>query len=292
MTRSQQTSNSGFRGRAIVLLAAATCLGTAHAAEPEKTIFAAENALYGAGHDIGRADGWFDDELRAAIRTYQNANGLQANGNLDTETLKALGVNSESATTITANSVSSPEKSAAVLGLSYPDPTPASPAVAEAEAEPEPRPEVAPEPVQQPPEPIETTAVSKVEKQESQTVTQETSKPSEDIAIKETVTVAETKEPEISEPATPTPESDTKVVDKAPQEEPAKPDPVLAQLPTEPTGAGNQEAEQPVEPEPEASKPEQLEAPVPENQTAAKRPQSTGGGFFSTLFDFFFGWLV
>ena len=100
MTRSQSPKRQGVRGPGIAMLTAAACLGTAQAAEPEKVIFAAENALYGAGHDIGRADGWIDEQLRAAIRAYQAQNGLQTNGNLDTATLKALGVTKTSSATM------------------------------------------------------------------------------------------------------------------------------------------------------------------------------------------------
>lgn len=52
MTRSQSSRKPGFCGPVIAILTAAAGLGTAQAAEPEKVIFAAENALYGAGHDI------------------------------------------------------------------------------------------------------------------------------------------------------------------------------------------------------------------------------------------------
>ncbi|WP_097461694.1 peptidoglycan-binding domain-containing protein [Mangrovitalea sediminis] len=63
-------------------------------AEPSKQeIFAAQNALYGAGFDIGKADGMMGSTLHAAIKKFQESqSGLQATGDLDGATLAALGV--------------------------------------------------------------------------------------------------------------------------------------------------------------------------------------------------------
>lgn len=255
MTRSQSSRRPGFRSPVIAILTAAACLGTAQAAEPEKVIFAAENALYGAGHDIGRADGWIDEQLRTAMRAYQGKNGLQTNGNLDAATLEALGVAKTSSATIAANSVGSRKASMAKLGLSLPEPAPDSPAVARAEPKPEPEPEPAPQPVATP-----------------------TRTPSEQVA----------QAPSEPQAPTPDPTPEPVVAEVTTPEVNEEPDPVLAQLPTEPTGAGYAEREatdtrkaQPIEEETTASTP-----------TAAEKPHSTGGGFFSKLFDFFFGWLV
>lgn len=297
MTRFHRNRKSGFRGRAIVLLATTACMGSAHAVEPERVIFAAENALYGAGFDIGRADGWLDGKLRAAIRGYQSANGLQANGTLDAATLKALGVHAAPATTITANSVASRQQSAEVLGLASPAPTPPASAVAKAQPEPptEPEPQTTPEPRRQPEQNIETVADSAHEKPEDQRISKETSTPIEVEDTGGTVVVAEKSEPAIAEAPAPASEPDPEakpavvVVDTAPSDSPAEKDLVLTQLPDEPTGAGNQQPEEPVAQEPETLQPAQ---PDPVSQAAASRPQSSGGGFFSALFDFFFGWLV
>ncbi|TYC63901.1 peptidoglycan-binding protein [Marinobacter sp. BW6] len=278
------------------MLAAATCLGSAHASQPEKVIFAAENALYGAGHDIGRADGWLDNQLRAAIRAYQSENGLQTNGNLDADTLNALGINVPSGATITANSVGSRTDSMEGLGLSIPKPKPVTPKVATAE----------PEPVQEPTQQadqkssgkVQSTAKPKTEKSVVQIVTDETSKPVEDespkkpeVVISDTAepAVAESPQPNLEPSPEPSPEPEPEIVDKAPTATRADKDPVLARIPTEPTSAGQAEPETT---KTEPSTTEQIDTPARENQTVADRPRSSGGGFFSALFDFFFGWLV
>ncbi len=282
MTRSQSSRKPGFHSPVIAILTAAACLGTAQAAEPEKVIFAAENALYGAGHDIGRADGWIDEHLRTAIRAYQDKNGLQTNGNLDAATLEALGVAKTSSATIAANSVGSRKASMAKLGLSLPEPAPDSPAVARAEPEPEPEP--APQPVatptRTPSEQVAQTPLPDIKTTDKQVATGDTSKQPE-------VTIEE-KAPSEPQAPTPDPTPEPVVAEVTTPEVNEEPDPVLAQLPTEPTSAGYAEQEatdtrkaQPIEEETTASTP-----------TAAEKPQSTGGGFFSKLFDFFFGWLV
>lgn len=282
MTRSQSSRKPGFRSPVIAILTAAAGLGTAQAAEPEKVIFAVENALYGAGHDIGRADGWIDEQLRTAIRAYQDKNGLQTNGNLDAATLEALGVAKTSSATIAANSVGSQKASMAKLGLSLPEPAPDSPAVARAEPKPEPEP--APQPVatptQTPSEQVAQTPLPDIETPDKQVATGDTSKQPE-------VTIEE-KAPSEPQAPTPDPTPEPVVAEVTTPEVNEEPDPVLAQLPTEPTSAGYAEQEatdtrkaQPIEEETTASTP-----------TAAEKPQSTGGGFFSKLFDFFFGWLV
>ena len=282
MTRSQSSRKAGVRSPALAILTAAACLGTAQAAEPEKVIFAAENALYGAGHDVGRADGWIDEQLRTAIRAYQDKNGLQTNGNLDAATLEALGVAKTSSATIAANSVGSRKASMAKLGLSLPEPAPDSPAVARAEPKPEPEP--APQPVatptRTPSEQVTQTPLPDIKTAEKQVATVDTSKQSE-------VTIEE-KAPSGPQAPTPDPTPEPVVAEVTTPEVNEEPDPGLAQLPTEPTGAGYAEREatdtrkaQPIEEETTASTP-----------TAAEKPQSTGGGFFSKLFDFFFGWLV
>ncbi len=292
MTRSQSPRKQGARGPVIAMLTAAACLGTAQAAEPEKVIFAAENALYGAGHDIGRADGWIDEQLRAAIRAYQAQNGLQTNGNLDTATLKALGVTKTSSAPITANSVGSRKASLAQLGLSLPEPAPNTPTIAR--AEPKPSPEPTPAPIQKSSEQGEPTTSLDAEPDENQIDTEGTSKKPE---VKAQEKVAEaaptTPEPVASEPpapiSAPAPVPEPAVAEETSPEATKEPAPVLAQLPSEPTSAGPTEPKatemkkaQPVEGENTASK----------NSAVADNSQSTGGGFFSVLFDFFFGWLV
>lgn len=296
MTRSQSRRRQGVRGPVIAMLTAAACLGTAQAAEPEKVIFAAENALYGAGHDIGRADGWIDEQLRAAIRAYQAQNGLQTNGNLDTATLKALGVTKTSSATITANSVGSRKASVAQLGLSLPEPAPNTPTIARAEPKPASAPEPTPDPIQKSSEQGEPTNSIDAEIIKNQMVTEGTSKSTE---VKPQEKVAEaaptTPEPVASEPPAPTsapapaPAPEPAVAEETTPEATKEPDPVLAQLPAEPTSAG------PAEPkvtETKKAQPIEGENTASTNSAVADNSQSTGGGFFSVLFDFFFGWLV
>lgn len=279
-------------GPAIALLAAATCIGTAQAAEPERVIFAAENALYGAGHDIGRADGWLDNQLRAAIRVYQRENGLQISGNLDADTLKALGINIPSGGTITANYVGSRTESMEGLGLSLPKPEPVTPKVATAEPEPVQKPTQQSD--QQSPGKAQPAKNPKTEDALDQIVKNETSKPVADEALDEPeVAISNTAEIAVAEPPQPnpevSPEPKPEIVDKAPSATNVDTDPVLAQIPTEPTSAGQSEP-QTMKTEPSTT--EQIGTTAPENQTVADRPRSSGGGFFSALFDFFFGWLV
>lgn len=290
MTRSQSPRKQGARGPVVAMLTAAACLGTAQAAEPEKVIFAAENALYGAGHDIGRADGWIDEQLRAAIRAYQAQNGLQTNGNLDTATLKALGVTNTSNATITANSVGSRKASVAQLGLSLPEPAPNTLTIAR--AEPKPAPEPTPAPIQKSSEQGESTTSLDTEPVKHQIVTEETSKRTE---VKPQEKVAEaapkTPEPVASEPPAPTsaPGPEPAVAEETTPEATKEPDPVLAQLPAEPTSAGPAE---PKAADTKKAQPIEGETTASTNSAVADNSHSTGGGFFSVLFDFFFGWLV
>ena len=294
MTRSQSPKRQGVRGPVIAMLTAAACLGTAQAAEPEKVIFAAENALYGAGHDIGRADGWIDEQLRAAIRAYQAQNGLQTNGNLDTATLKALGVTKTSSATITANSVGSRKASVAQLGLSLPKPASNTPTIARAEPEPAPAPEPTPDPIQKSSEQGEPTTSLDAEPDENQIDTEGTSKSTEVKPLEKVAEAApKTPEPVASEPpapiSAPAPAPEPAVAEETTQEATKEPDPVMAQLPSEPTSAG------PAEPKATETKkvqPIEGENTASTNSAVADNSQSTGGGFFSVLFDFFFGWLV
>ncbi|WP_439531082.1 peptidoglycan-binding domain-containing protein [Marinobacter adhaerens] len=298
MTRSQSPRRQGVRGPVIAMLTAAACLGTAQAAEPEKVIFAAENALYGAGHDIGRADGWIDEQLRAAIRAYQAQNGLQTNGNLDTATLKALGVTKTSSATITANSVGSRKASVAQLGLSLPEPAPNTPTVARAEPKPAPAPEPTPDPIQKSSEQGGPTTSINAKPVKNQIVTDVPSKRTE---VKPQEKVAEaapkTPEPVTSEHPAPTsaptsapaPAPEPAVAEETTPEATKEPDPVLAQLPAEPTSAGPDE---PKATDTKKAQPIGGETTASTNSAVADNSRSTGGGFFSVLFDFFFGWLV
>ncbi len=113
MTRSRLT---GFRIAAISALT--TLCATVALASAEKTIYGAENALYGRGYDVGVADGWMDDRLRTAITEFQSKNKhLKSTGNLDTATLDALEV-AHNGEDVVDNRVSSQKAAASSLGLS------------------------------------------------------------------------------------------------------------------------------------------------------------------------------
>ncbi len=135
MTHARKIVNAhpGRRSAAILataLLLSNAPLGFAQAGQTEQVIFSAENALYGAGYDIGRADGWFDNDLRSAVRAYQKANALAVSGKLDNPTLSALGVKAGSVQTVSGNALSSRAQSLKALEL----PSPATMPVARPEA--------------------------------------------------------------------------------------------------------------------------------------------------------------
>lgn len=292
MTRSCSPRKPKVCGPVIAILTAATCLGTAHAAETEEVVFAAENALYGAGYEIGRADGWLDEQLRTAIRAYQTENNLQISGNLNAATLEALGVTKIPSAPITSNAVGSRKESVTELGLSFPEPMRNTPAVARTEPKslPQPEPKPTPDPVQQSAEPIQKTAVIDHKNVQEQGIAKGISKPSEVKEVKEkTVAEKATSEPVASEPPTPDPLPEPVIVASTTSETTEEPDPVLAQLPEEPTSAGYEEVNTADTKKPQ---PEPANTIAPKEPEVTESPRSTGGGFFSTLFDFFFGWLV
>ncbi|MDL0433484.1 peptidoglycan-binding protein [Marinobacter sp. TBZ242] len=258
-------------------------------AGPVETIYSAENALYGAGYEIGKADGWMDNTLRSAIRQYQSGNDeLQATGNLDPQTLSALGISPEDNSTISDNAVLDRQAAMAALGMSEerfgsgsasrriaaapkPEPKPEPEPEPERVVQPDPEPEVQPEPeiaVQEKPEP-EPVASAPAEP-EVVPPREPTAEP--ELASQTTEPVAESiPEPEltVAEPETKAaPEAET-MVEVSAVEESSEAD---VQLPDEPTAAGN---------------PEISEAPD-ESEPLVQ----SSGGFFSSVFDFLFGWLI
>ena len=296
MTRSCSPRKPKVCGSVVALLTAATCLGTVHAAETEEVVFAAENALYGAGYEIGRADGWLDEQLREAIRAYQTENELDITGNLNTATLKALGISRITSATITSNAVGSRKESVTELGLSFPEQVPRTQTVARTEPKslPQPGPTPTPDSVQQSPEPIKKAPTTDAQSAKKQEIAEEISKQPEVEAVKDNavaVAVAEAaaSEPVASEPPAPDPTPEPEIVARVTAETTEEPDPVLAQIPEEPTSAGNAEVKTTDTKNPQ---PEQDVTIAPKGSEVADNPRSTGGGFFSTLFDFFFGWLV
>lgn len=269
-------------------------------ADPADTIFAAENALYGAGYDIGKADGWMDDTLRSAIRKYQSGReGLQATGDLDPQTLSALGIAVKDGDAVTGNSARSREGAMADAGISkqrFGSPSAKQPIAAA------PEPEVKPEPVpvsteaptlEEESAPAPETIVATNDKPVIQPETElaQDSKPKPQIAEEpetEPVAVAAVEEPSIVEETSTVEELSTvdaepSVALNVPSEatEETSTD-VDYQLPEEPTASGN----------PEISESSQATSSTSDNTAESTTVAKSSGGFFSSLFDFLFGWLI
>ena len=269
-------------------------------ADPADTIFAAENALYGAGYDIGKADGWMDDTLRSAIRKYQSGReGLQATGDLDPQTLSALGIAVKDGDAVTGNSARSREGAMADAGISkqrFGSPSAKQPIAAA------PEPEVKPEPVpvsteaptlEEESAPAPETIVATNDKPVIQPETElaKDPKPEPQIAEEpetEPVAVAAVEEPSIVEETSTVEELSTvdaepSVALNVPSEatEETSTD-VDYQLPEEPTASGN----------PEISESSQATSSTSDNTSESTTVAKSSGGFFSSLFDFLFGWLI
>ena len=263
-------------------------------ADPADTIFAAENALYGAGYDIGKADGWMDDTLRSAIRKYQSGReGLQATGDLDPQTLSALGIAVKDGDAVTGNSARSREGAMADAGISkqrFGSPSAKQP-IADA-----PEPEVKPEPV-----PVSTEAPTLEEESAlaPETIVATNDKP---VIQPETELAQDPKpEPQIAEEPETEPVAVAAVEETSTVEElstvDAEPSVALNvpseateetstdvdyQLPEEPTASGN----------PEISESSQATSSTSGNTSESTTVAKSSGGFFSSLFDFLFGWLI
>lgn len=255
---------------AAVLTGLLSTTGPANAAGNASVIYAAENALYGAGFNIGQADGWMDSTLRSAIRQFQSRHGdLSANGTLDAATLQALGIAYAPAMAISENHVGSPK--AARLALELPTASvtatrtqPASKA--------EPIPERAPETLAKAP-------------------------------VAEPAPVMASAEPADTDEQAPRPEErDVQIIAQSQPSEPAKslaaPDPI-SQLPTEPTSAGPATPPQEIaaaEPKP-VDEPTPVAEPMPADASvvpaaSTDEARESRGSFLASLFDFLFGWLI
>ena len=269
-------------------------------ADPADTIFAAENALYGAGYDIGKADGWMDDTLRSAIRKYQSGReGLQATGDLDPQTLSALGIAVKDGDAVTGNSARSREGAMADAGISkqrFGSPSAKQPVAAapEPEVKPEPAPVSTEAPtLEEESAPAPETIVATNDKPVIQPETEiaQDSKPEPQIAEEpetEPVAVAAVEEPSIVEETSTVEELSTvdaepSVALNVPSEatEETSTD-VDYQLPEEPTASGN----------PEISESSQATSSTSDNTSESTTVAKSSGGFFSSLFDFLFGWLI
>jgi len=296
------------------LSAALAACSMAQAASVQ-AVFSAENALYGAGYSIGQADGWIDDSFREALRKFQaDRPGLAATGELDSDTLNALGISGQSSELMGGNVVASREAARKELGLVV-----ASLAKPAPQTAPEPQPRSKPEP-QPDPEPVVAAVSAPAPEPEP--------KPAPEPVVVEKAAPVVKKAPETrSEP-----EPEPQVVTAPP--EPAKPEAtvqtrVQKQPESEPTSEPIQIASitrsdsQPVD----QNKPETKQADAEDAgdisvevsgddvndvasteatqgvQQAAERPlessspersasSESSGNFLTKMFDFLFGWMV
>lgn len=312
MSHSRFTRMPGF----LAALAVSFC--AVAQADPADTIFAAENALYGAGYDIGKADGWMDDTLRSAIRKYQSGHeGLQATGDLDPQTLSALGVAVEDGGAVTGNSALSRENAMAAAGISkqrFRSPNAKQPLAVEPEPEvkPEPAPVATDAPIlEEKAAPVPDTIVAAddnpvIEPKPEETRASAPASQTEEKPENAPVAVAAVEEPSaMNEPSAteepsatdkplvteqPSPVEELSTVDSEPSvalnvpseaTEETSTD-VDYQLPQEPTASGN----------PEVSESSHATSSPSDNTSESTTVAKSSGGFFSSLFDFLFGWLI
>ena len=79
-------------------IAALIFIGSLTLARADQMIESVQQALKGQGFYYGEVTGEMNADLTAAIRRYQIRNGLQVNGQLNSETLQSLGINSSAST--------------------------------------------------------------------------------------------------------------------------------------------------------------------------------------------------
>jgi len=87
-------------------IAALIFIGSSMLARADQMLESAQQALKDQGFYYGEITGQMNANLIAAIRRYQIRNGLQVNGDLNSETLQSLGVNSSASTQSAAKPVS------------------------------------------------------------------------------------------------------------------------------------------------------------------------------------------
>lgn len=279
-----------FLRSASVAVALTACSVAAQAASVQ-TVFSAENALYGAGYNVGQADGWIDDSLRAAVRQYQSDRpDLSATGELDAPTLNALGISGGRAELMGGNVVANTEAARKELGLavaSAPKPAPTPAPAPKAKPKPEPKP-APPQPVATPkpvvkPEPV----VAKVPKV-SEPVPQPEPQKAPAPEPKQVAKTAAESAPTQSEPE---PTSDPIVIasnvgsssrDKS------------APAPEQTVAVATAETAEQVE----AAAPQEVTAAENDRQSASaetgsnSEPKDRQGNVITRVFDFLFGWMV
>src|SRR6266508_5169119 len=79
-------------------VAALIFLGSVALMRADQTVEHVQQVLKDQGFYYGEVTGQANANLTAAIRRYQIRNGLQVNGELNSETLQSLGINSSAST--------------------------------------------------------------------------------------------------------------------------------------------------------------------------------------------------
>jgi peptidoglycan hydrolase-like protein with peptidoglycan-binding domain len=77
----------------------------------QEQVKAVQQALKDKGHDPGDVDGKMGPKTQAALRDYQQKEGLKATGRLDTETASKLGVQAKADTSSSGSPAASPSGS-------------------------------------------------------------------------------------------------------------------------------------------------------------------------------------
>ena len=108
-------------------VAALIFLGLVVLVQADQIIESVQQALKDQGFYYGEITGETNATLTAAIRRYQIRNGLQITGELNTETLRSLKIDSSASTQPAAKPTSSPGPGARDLGEKSPSDTAAVP---------------------------------------------------------------------------------------------------------------------------------------------------------------------
>jgi peptidoglycan hydrolase-like protein with peptidoglycan-binding domain len=107
-------------------------------AQNPEVVKQAQEKLSAAGIDAGQPDGKVGPKTQAALKEFQEKEGLQASGQLDSETLAALEISTPEGTTTSSSAGSSGGSSSASSGSSSPGASPGS-SSPERAAEPQPQ---------------------------------------------------------------------------------------------------------------------------------------------------------
>lgn len=297
--------------KSVLAVAAMTLYPVAQAASVD-TIFAVENALYGAGYKVGQADGWLDVDLRSALRQYQSDQSrLTATGELDSDTLASLGIISQDSRLLSGNEVPNRQSAISALGLEEAQQQSKTSKVAESAKPAKPVQRSQPEPAEttQPETVVASAPATKTRKSEPVSKPEPSPEPS-------AVESDSAPEPVVAQPApAPEPTREPEPVIQTGSEPTSEPIKIVARDRSEPQPQPRSEeiqqpASDPVEsPAVTVAAAEQAEAsnPAPAIQATAAdnanvsaddaQPQDNKAddnsrGFMSRMFDFLFGWMV